>query len=84
MTEELVFEWLVREVWDRRQGALLKKIGMLVLDASNGHLIETVKTSTSSLNTDLIMIVNPFKHMNWTEDLWEENSYSRDKNVGVR
>jgi hypothetical protein len=56
MTEELTVEWL-KEVWHRRPGALLKKRGMLVLDAFRGHLTEKVKTIASDLlNTDLVII----------------------------
>jgi hypothetical protein len=33
-----------RVVWDRRPGAFLQKIEMLVLDAFKGHLMEKVKT----------------------------------------
>jgi hypothetical protein len=55
MTEELMVEWL-KEVWHRRPGALLKKRGMLVLDAFKGHLTEKVKTVASNLlNTDLVI-----------------------------
>jgi hypothetical protein len=39
MMEELMVEWL-KEVWHRRPGALLKKRGMLVLDAFRGHLTD--------------------------------------------
>jgi hypothetical protein len=56
MTEELMVEWL-KEVWRRRPGALLKKRGMLILDAFMGHLTENVKTVASNLlNTDLVII----------------------------
>jgi hypothetical protein len=56
MMEELMVEWL-KEVWHRRPGALLKKRGMLVLDAFRGHLTEKVKTVASNLlNTDLVII----------------------------
>jgi hypothetical protein len=57
MTEELMVEWL-REVWHRRPGALLKKRGMLVLDAFKGRLTEKVKTVASNLlNTDQVIIL---------------------------
>jgi hypothetical protein len=56
MTEEFMVEWL-REVWQRRPGAFLKKRGMLVSDAFKGHLTEKVKTVASSLlNIDLLII----------------------------
>jgi hypothetical protein len=56
MTEDLMVEWL-KEVWHKRPGALLKKRGMLVLDAFMGHLTEKVKTLASNLlNTDLVII----------------------------
>jgi hypothetical protein len=41
MMEELMVKWQ-KEVWHRRPGALLKKRGMLVLDAFKGHLTEKV------------------------------------------
>jgi hypothetical protein len=41
MTEELMGK-RVREFWDRISGALLKKRGILFLDASKGHLPENV------------------------------------------
>jgi hypothetical protein len=44
--QELMVEWL-KEVWHRRPDALLKKRGMLVLDAFKGHLTENVKTVVS-------------------------------------
>jgi hypothetical protein len=48
MMEELMVE-LLREVWHRRPGALLKKRRMLVLDAFKDHLTEKVKTVASHL-----------------------------------
>jgi hypothetical protein len=57
MMEEPMVEWL-KEVWHRRPGALLKKRGMLVLDAFKGHITEKVKTVASNLlNTDLVIIL---------------------------
>jgi hypothetical protein len=41
-------EWL-REVWHSRPGVLLKKRGILVLDALNGHSTEQVKTVACDL-----------------------------------
>jgi hypothetical protein len=56
MTEELTVKWL-REVWHRRPGAVLKKRGMLVLDAFKGHLTEKVKTvAFNLLNPHLVII----------------------------
>jgi hypothetical protein len=56
MTEELMVKWL-KEAWHRRPGALLKKTGMLVLDAFKGHVTEKVKTVPSNLlNKDLVII----------------------------
>jgi hypothetical protein len=56
MMEELKVKWL-KEVWHRRPGALLKKRGILVLDAFKGHLTEKVKTVSSNLlNTALVII----------------------------
>jgi hypothetical protein len=46
MTAELMVKWL-REVWDRRPGALLKKTGMLVIDPFKGHLAQKDKKPTS-------------------------------------
>jgi hypothetical protein len=41
----------------RRPDALLKKRGMLVLDAFKGHLTKKVKTAASNLlNMDLVII----------------------------
>jgi len=42
MTAELIVKWL-REVWDTRPGALLKKRGMLVTDVLKGHLAQKAK-----------------------------------------
>jgi hypothetical protein len=56
MTEELMDKWL-KEVWHRKPGALLKKRGMLDLDAFKGHLTDKVKTVASNLlNTNLVII----------------------------
>jgi hypothetical protein len=56
MMEELMVEWLTK-VWHRRPGALLKKRGMLVLDAFKGHITKTVKTVASNLlNMDLVIM----------------------------
>jgi hypothetical protein len=56
MMEELMVEWL-KELWHRRPDALLKKRGMLVLDAFKGHLTDKVKTVASNLlNMDLVII----------------------------
>ena len=41
----------LRNVWDRRPGALLKHTGMLVLDVFKGHSRKNMKTVTSNLNT---------------------------------
>jgi hypothetical protein len=43
MTEELLVKWLT-EIWSRRPYALLKKTGMLVLDAFRGKFLGKVKT----------------------------------------
>lgn len=45
MTAELMVKWL-RDVWDRRPGALLKKRRMLVTDAFKGHLAQRDKKLT--------------------------------------
>jgi hypothetical protein len=43
-------------VWHRRPGALLKKRGMLVLDAFKGHIKQKMKTVTSDqLYMDLVI-----------------------------
>jgi hypothetical protein len=45
MTAELMVKWL-REVQDRRPGALLKKRRMLVIDNFKGHLAQKDKKLT--------------------------------------
>lgn len=55
MTSDLMGEWL-RLVWNRRPGALLKKRGMLVLDAFRGHLTPDIKGTIRDMNTDLVII----------------------------
>jgi hypothetical protein len=48
---------MAETVWHRRPGALLKKTGMLVLDAFKGHLTEKVKTIASNmLSIDQVII----------------------------
>jgi hypothetical protein len=54
MAEKLMVKWL-REIWDKRPGALLKKRGMLVLNSSKGHL--TKKVRTANLNTDIFFVL---------------------------
>jgi hypothetical protein len=49
MTAELMVKWL-REVWNRRPGALLKKRGMLAIDAFRGYLAQKDKKLTSEHN----------------------------------
>jgi hypothetical protein len=57
MTSDLMKDWLL-VVWNRRPGALLRKWGMLVLDAFKGHLTPEVKATITggSINTDLVVI----------------------------
>lgn len=55
MNSELMQDWL-KVVWGRRPGALLKKRGMLVLDAFKGHLTPEVKSTIQDMNTDLVVI----------------------------
>jgi hypothetical protein len=57
MTSDLMKDWLL-VVWNRRPGALLRKRGMLVLDAFKGHLTPDVKATITggSINTDLVVI----------------------------
>jgi hypothetical protein len=43
-------------VAEGEEGALLKKRGMLVLNACKGNVIEKVKTLTCNINTDLVII----------------------------
>jgi hypothetical protein len=45
-------------VWNRRPGALLRKQGMLVLDAFERHLTPAMKAAiaSSSMNTNLVVI----------------------------
>jgi hypothetical protein len=53
MTEELILKWL-NMVWKRRQGALLRKCTMLVLDSFHGHMTERVKAKVE--DSDLVVI----------------------------
>lgn len=56
MTNELMIDWL-KSVWNRRPGALLKRRGMLVLDAFRGHTTDEVKTLLrDEMSTDLVVI----------------------------
>lgn len=55
MDQALVLDWL-KVVWNNRPGALLRKRGMLVLDAFRGHLTEPVKAQLENFNTDLVII----------------------------
>jgi hypothetical protein len=43
-------------VWKRRPRVLLTKLGMLVLDAFEGHLTLDVRSVIHALNTDLVVI----------------------------
>jgi hypothetical protein len=43
-------------VWNRRSRVLLRKQGMLVLDAFEGHLILDVRSVIHAMNTDLVVI----------------------------
>jgi hypothetical protein len=51
-------DWLLL-VWNRRPGALLRKRGMLGLDAFQGHLTPEVKATITggSINTGLVVIL---------------------------
>jgi hypothetical protein len=57
MTSDFMKDWLL-VVWNRRPGALLRKRGMLVLDAFKGHLTPDVKATITggSINIDLVVI----------------------------
>jgi hypothetical protein len=50
-TEEYMGDWL-REEWDRRPPSLLKKRGILLLDAFKHHLTENIEAVTSNPNTE--------------------------------
>jgi hypothetical protein len=54
MTNELMGDWL-QVVWNRRPGVLRKR-GMLVLDAFKGHLTPEVKSVIHAMNTALLVI----------------------------
>jgi hypothetical protein len=51
MDNKIMVKWL-RNVWDRRPGALLTHTAMLVVDVFKVHLRENMKTVTSNLNTE--------------------------------
>jgi len=51
VTEEYMVDWL-REDWDRTPPSLLKKRGILLLDAFKRHLTENMETVTSNPNTE--------------------------------
>jgi hypothetical protein len=53
MTEVIMVE-LLREGMGQETSSLLKKRGMMHLDAFKGHLTRKVKPLTSSLNTDIV------------------------------
>jgi hypothetical protein len=57
MTSDLMKDWLL-VVWNRRPRALLRKGGMLVLDAFKGRLSPEIKATITdgSINTDLVVI----------------------------
>jgi hypothetical protein len=63
MTNELMKDWLLI-VWNRRPGVLLRKQGMLVLDAFKGHLTPEIKTAVTHclMNTDLVVIPEGLLH----------------------
>ncbi|KAK8785959.1 hypothetical protein V5799_007676 [Amblyomma americanum] len=55
MDKAMVIDW-IRLVWNRRPGALLRHRSMLVLDASCGHLTESVKRALTEARTDFVVI----------------------------
>jgi hypothetical protein len=57
MTNELLKDWLLM-VCNRRPGVLLRKWGMLVLDAFKGNLTPEIKATITgrSINTDIVVI----------------------------
>lgn len=63
MTEELLVKWLT-EIWSRRPYALLKKTGMLVLDAFRGKFLGKVKTvNWKQFGHSLLVLV--LHHLFW-------------------
>jgi hypothetical protein len=42
MTNQLMKDWLL-VVWNRRPGAVLRKLGMLVMDVFTGHLTPEIE-----------------------------------------
>jgi hypothetical protein len=57
MTIELMKDWLL-VAWNKGLGVLLKKWGMLVLDAFKGHLTPEIKATitASTMHTDVVVI----------------------------
>jgi len=57
ISSELVKNWYL-VVWNRRPGALLRKQGMMVLDAFERRLTPAIKAAIagSSMNTNLVVI----------------------------
>ncbi|KAJ8891966.1 hypothetical protein PR048_004531 [Dryococelus australis] len=54
MTSKVMQNWL-KMLWNRRPGALLRKRGMLVLNASSRHMTLEVKSTIANINTDLVV-----------------------------
>jgi hypothetical protein len=55
MTVDLMEDW-VKNVWERRPGALRNPPSMLVLNAFRGHLSEELKVKLQRKNCDLVVI----------------------------
>lgn len=49
-------DWL-QVVWDRRPREVLRKQGMLVLVASEGHLTMDTQAMINAVNTDIVVIL---------------------------
>ncbi len=46
----------ISQIWHNRLGGLLKKKACLVYDMFKAHLMESIKTALSKLNTDVAII----------------------------
>ena len=68
MTEELMLEWL-KIVWGRRPRAFLNQPSVLVLDAFNVHLTDSVKNQLRKMNTELVVILGRMTSVLQTMDV---------------
>jgi len=56
MTKKLMLEWL-KIVWSRRPGAFLNQPSMLVLDAFEGHVTDSMTDQLRKMKTELVVIL---------------------------